>query len=49
MKTSVVNVLAQSLKNTYKFHFVSKAAGRMFFRIKFLIDTTTLYPNQSGQ
>ena len=40
MKTGVVNVLAQSLKNTYKFHFVSKVAGRMFLRINFFIDTT---------
>ena len=34
-----MNVLAWSLKNTHKFHFVSKVAGRMFIRIIFFIDT----------
>ena len=27
------------MRNTYKFHFVSKVAGRMFLRINFFIDT----------
>ena len=40
MKTGLVNVLAKSLKNAYKFHFVSKVAGRMFLKINFSIDTT---------
>ena len=39
VKTGVMNALAWSLKNTYKFHFVSKVAGRMFIRIIFFIDT----------
>ena len=38
---SAVNVLAESLKNAYKFHFVSKVAGRIFLRINFFIDTNT--------
>ena len=40
MKTGVVNILAKSLKNTYKFHFVSNVAGKMFLRINFFIHTT---------
>ena len=40
VKTGMVNVLAWFLNNTYKFHFVSKIAGRMFLRINFFIDTT---------
>ena len=39
VKTGVVNVLAKSLKKTYKFHFVSKVADRLFIRITFFIDT----------
>ena len=42
VKTDVVNVLAESLKSTYKFNFVSKLAGRMFLRTNFFIDTTLL-------
>ena len=41
VKTGMVNVLAWFLNNTYKFHFVSKVAGRMFLRINFFIDTNT--------
>ena len=28
------------MKNTYKFHYVSKVAGRIFLRTNFFIDTT---------
>ena len=40
VKMGVVNVLAQSLKNTYKSHFFGKVADRIFLRINFFIDTT---------
>ena len=35
-----VNVLAFSLKNTYKFQIVGKVSARIFLRINFFIDTT---------
>ena len=35
----VVHILDYTLKNTYKFHFDNKVAGRIFLRINFFIDT----------
>ena len=40
VKTGVVNVLAKPLKNTYRFHFVSKVSGKMSLRINFFINNT---------
>ena len=37
-----MNVLAKFLENNWKFHFVSRVAGKIFLKIDFFIDTTYL-------
>ena len=41
-KTSVVNVLALSLKYTYKYHFVGLVAGRVSLKTNFFVDTVSI-------